>query len=68
MVKYWTTYEKRSSGWLKNIWVADAIMPFRELRRLIDAEPVGVVVVLDLRDLVLADRDAIRYCSRSRTS
>jgi hypothetical protein len=28
---------------------------------LIDAEPPGAVVVLDLTDLVLADRDAIRY-------
>jgi hypothetical protein len=27
----------------------------------IDAEPAGAVVVLDLTDLVLADRDAVRY-------
>ena len=32
-----------------------------ELRQLIDAEPAGSVVVLDLADLVLADRDAVRY-------
>ena len=32
-----------------------------ELCQLIDAEPAGAVVVLDLTDLVLADRDAIRY-------
>ena len=32
-----------------------------ELCRLIDAEPAGAVVVLDFTDLVLADRDAIRY-------
>ena len=32
-----------------------------ELCRLIDAEPAGTVVVLDFTDLVLADRDAIRY-------
>jgi hypothetical protein len=32
-----------------------------ELCHLIDAEPTGAVVVLDLTDLVLADRDAIRY-------
>ena len=32
-----------------------------ELRQLIDAEPAGALVVLDLMDLVLADRDAIRY-------
>lgn len=31
-----------------------------ELCQLIDAEPGGAVVTLDLRDLVLADRDAIR--------
>ena len=31
-----------------------------ELCRLIDAEPAGAVVVLDLTDLVLADRDAVR--------
>jgi anti-anti-sigma regulatory factor len=32
-----------------------------ELCQLIDAEPAGAVVVLDLTDLVLADRDAVRY-------
>ena len=32
-----------------------------ELCHLIDAEPTGAVVVLDLTDLVLADRDAVRY-------
>ena len=32
-----------------------------ELCQLIDAEPTGAVVVLDFTDLVLADRDAIRY-------
>jgi anti-anti-sigma regulatory factor len=33
----------------------------RELCQLIDAEPPGAPVVVDLTDLVLADRDAIRY-------
>ena len=32
-----------------------------ELCQLIDAEPAGAVVVLDLTDLVLADRDAVPY-------
>jgi anti-anti-sigma regulatory factor len=32
-----------------------------ELCQLIDAEPAGAVVVVDLTDLVLADRDAIGY-------
>ena len=32
-----------------------------ELCHLIDAEPAAAVVVLDLTDLVLADRDAVRY-------
>ena len=32
-----------------------------ELCKLIDAEPAGAVVVLDLTDLVLADRDAVRF-------
>ena len=32
-----------------------------ELCQLIDAEPAGAAVVLDFTDLVLADRDAIRY-------
>jgi hypothetical protein len=31
-----------------------------ELCQLIDAEPAGAVVVLDLTDLLLADRDAVR--------
>jgi anti-anti-sigma regulatory factor len=31
-----------------------------ELCQLIDAEPAGAVVVVDLTDLVLADRDAVR--------
>jgi hypothetical protein len=38
-----------------------------ELCQLIDAEPVGDVVVLDLTDLVLADRDAIRYLRECET-
>ena len=32
-----------------------------ELCQLIDAEPAGAVAVVDLTDLVLADRDAVRY-------
>jgi len=32
-----------------------------ELCHLIDAEPAGAAVVLDLADLVLADRDVVRY-------
>ena len=32
-----------------------------ELCQLIDAEPASAAVVLDFTDLVLADRDAIRY-------
>ena len=32
-----------------------------ELCQLVDAEPADSVPVLDLSDLVLADRDAIRY-------
>ncbi len=32
-----------------------------ELCELIDAEPAAAVVVLDLADLVLADRDAVRF-------
>jgi anti-anti-sigma regulatory factor len=31
-----------------------------ELCQLVDAEPAGGVVVLDLTDLVLADREAVR--------
>jgi anti-anti-sigma regulatory factor len=34
-----------------------------ELCALIDEEPAGAVVVLDLTDLVLADRDAVRFLS-----
>ena len=32
-----------------------------ELWQLIDAEPAGSVLILDLTDLVLADRDAVRF-------
>ncbi len=32
-----------------------------ELCQLVDAEPAGGVAVLDLTDLVLADRDAVRF-------
>ena len=32
-----------------------------ELCQLVDAEPAGSVLVLDLTDLVLADRDAVRF-------
>jgi hypothetical protein len=32
-----------------------------ELRQVVDAEPAGDVVVPDLTDLVLADRDAVRF-------
>ena len=32
-----------------------------ELCQLVDAEPAGSALVLDLRDLVLADRDAVRF-------
>ena len=32
-----------------------------ELRQLVDAEPADSVRVLDLTDLVLADRDAVRF-------
>ncbi len=39
-----------------------------ELCQLIDAEPAGAVVVLDFTDLVLADRDAIRYLRDGETS
>jgi len=38
-----------------------------ELCRLIDAEPAGAVVVLDLTDLVLADRDAVRLLRECET-
>jgi len=41
-----------------------------ELCQVVDAEPAGDVVVLDLTDLVLADRDAVRvlrqYKARGR--
>ena len=32
-----------------------------ELSGLVDAEPAGDVLILDLSDLVLADRDAVRF-------
>ena len=32
----------------------------KELCQVVDAEPAGDVLVLDLTDLVLADRDAVR--------
>ena len=38
-----------------------------ELRLLIDAEPAGAVMVLDLTDLVLADRDAVCYLRACET-
>jgi hypothetical protein len=38
-----------------------------ELRLLIDAEPPGAVMVLDLTDLVLADRDAVCYLRACET-
>ena len=40
----------------------------RELCQLIDAEPPGTPVVVDLTDLVLADRDAIRYLRDCETA
>jgi anti-anti-sigma regulatory factor len=39
-----------------------------ELCQLIDAEPAGAVVVLDLTDLVLADGDAIRHLRDCETA
>jgi len=33
----------------------------KELCQVVDAEPAGGVLVLDLTDLVLADRDAVRF-------
>ena len=39
-----------------------------ELCQLIDTEPAGAVVVLDLTDVVLADRDAIHYLRDCETS
>jgi anti-anti-sigma regulatory factor len=39
-----------------------------ELCELIDAEPAGAVVVLDLTDLVLADHAAIRYLRDCETT
>jgi hypothetical protein len=33
----------------------------KELCQMVDVEPAGSVLVLDLRDLVLADRDAVRF-------
>jgi len=35
-----------------------------ELGQLVDVEPAGGVLVLDLQDLVLADRDAVRFLRR----
>ena len=32
-----------------------------ELRQIVDGDPTGGVPVLDLTDLVLADRDAVRF-------
>ncbi len=32
-----------------------------ELCQLVDVEPAGSIIVLDLTDLVLADRDAVRF-------
>ena len=37
---------------------ADSVM---ELCQMVDVEPAGSVLVLDLTDLVLADRDAVRF-------
>ena len=39
-----------------------------ELCQLVDAEPAGGVVVLDLTDLVLADRDAVRFLRQYEAS
>jgi hypothetical protein len=39
-----------------------------ELCQLIDAEPAGVTVVLELTDLVLADRDAVRRLRACETA
>ena len=33
----------------------------KELCQVVDAEPAGGVLVLDLTDLILADRDAVRF-------
>jgi hypothetical protein len=38
-----------------------------ELCQLIDAEPAGAMVVLDLTDLVLADREAVRLLGDCET-
>jgi anti-anti-sigma regulatory factor len=35
-----------------------------ELCQVVDAEPVGTALVLDLTDLILADRDAVRVLRR----
>jgi hypothetical protein len=40
----------------------------RELCQLIDVEPAGAAVVLDFADLVLADRDVVRYLRDYETS
>lgn len=39
-----------------------------ELCQLIDAEPSGAMVVLDLTDLLLADREAVRVLRDCETS
>jgi anti-anti-sigma regulatory factor len=39
-----------------------------ELCRLVDAEPAGGVLVLDLTDLVLADRNAVRLLRQYEAS
>jgi hypothetical protein len=39
-----------------------------ELCQLVDAEPAGGVLVLDLMDLVLADRNAVRVLRRYEAS
>ena len=39
-----------------------------ELCQLIDAEPSGAMVVLDLTDLLLADREAVRVLRNCETS
>ena len=38
-----------------------------ELCHVVDAEPAGGVLVLDLTDLVLADRDAVRVLRKYET-
>jgi len=38
-----------------------------ELGQLVDDEPAGSVIVLDLTDLLLADRDAVRFLREYET-